>query len=158
MNENVDDLEKAIKVIATIPEKSDQDEDEQDKPNEAVLTPAASPMPTMLGESSDKLSKMLKNVLQAKVMRHLLLIIMCPFVNTLSVFVRQDYFDVIESNGKAEERFIFLFKTRMFITEINKNISESQRTYNVRKIVKVSQFCQRRALACANALLAYTFA
>lgn len=52
----------------------------------------------------------------------------------------KDFFDVIESNGKAEERFIFLFKKRMFITEINKNISESQRTYNVKKIVKVRPF------------------
>ena len=84
MNENVDDLEKAIKVIATIPEKSDQteeDETEQEKKEEenAAVAPARSPLPAVLGETSDKLSQMLKNVLQAKVIRHLLLI-MCVFV------------------------------------------------------------------------------
>ena len=89
MNENVDDLEKAIKVIATIPEKGDQPEEptvEQDAKEEADsgLAAAKSPLPAVLGEASDKLSQMLKNVLQAKVTRHLLLI-MCARVNTLSV-------------------------------------------------------------------------
>lgn len=73
----MDDLEKAIKVIGAIPEKSDQEEEadsvEEVSSSTAGTRPAASPLPTVLGESSDKLSKMLKNVLQDKVSpRHLL--------------------------------------------------------------------------------------
>lgn len=72
MEENVDDLERAIKVIATIPEaKPDLDEqpeeqslDQQKQEEEPFPRPSS-------GESSaeptDRLSKMLKNVLQAKV-------------------------------------------------------------------------------------------
>lgn len=74
MEENVVDLEKAIKVIGAIPEKGDQDDDDDEKEGErsssspvAGTRPAASLLPTVLGESSDKLSKMLKNVLQDKV-------------------------------------------------------------------------------------------
>ena len=79
MEENVDDLEKAVKVIAAIPEKTDRsdvDDEEEKRGNGGAgeasssgtgARPAASPLPTVLGESSDKLSKMLKNVLQAKV-------------------------------------------------------------------------------------------
>lgn len=79
MEENVDDLEKAVKVIAAIPEKTDRSDvdDEEEKGGDGGAgeasssgtgaRPAASPLPTVLGESSDKLSKMLKNVLQAKV-------------------------------------------------------------------------------------------
>lgn len=70
----MDDLEKAIKVIGAIPDKSEQDEDEEEGASvgeststTAATRPAVSPMPTVLGESSDKLSKMLKNVLQDKV-------------------------------------------------------------------------------------------
>lgn len=76
------DLEKAVKVIAAIPEKTDRSEEEEEKKGDEKTgetsspgtRPAASPLPTVLGESSDKLSKMLKNVLQAKVSpaRHLL--------------------------------------------------------------------------------------
>ena len=77
MEENVDDLEKAIKVIATIPEKSAPTEDDEDDvimtksddgPNDAKETARNLVSPTgLLGEPTDKLSKMLKNVLQAKV-------------------------------------------------------------------------------------------
>lgn len=84
MNENVDDLEKALKVIAVLPEKTNTEEpsggEEKSAAEEALqdeassVRPAVSPLPSLLGESSDKLSRMLKNVLQAKVRRHLLLI------------------------------------------------------------------------------------
>lgn len=82
MNENVDDLEKALKVIAVLPEKTEElaEGEEKSAAEEAVqgeassVRPAVSPLPSLLGESSDKLSRMLKNVLQAKVRRHLLLI------------------------------------------------------------------------------------
>ncbi|OTF74202.1 hypothetical protein BLA29_008210, partial [Euroglyphus maynei] len=51
----------------------------------------------------------------------------------------KDFFDVIDTDGTVRERFIFFFKSRMFITEINKNLSADQRTYNVEKIIKLPE-------------------
>jgi hypothetical protein len=46
---------------------------------------------------------------------------------------------VTDSEGNTNERFVFLFRGRMFITDVNKGISSDQRTYNVKKIIKVYQ-------------------
>lgn len=81
MDENVDDLEKAVKVIATISERDGATGDSSD------ATPSTSPAPPvgeaekksnetetdkpskspLDAEGGDKLSKMLKNVMRAKV-------------------------------------------------------------------------------------------
>lgn len=143
MDVNVEDLEKAVKLIATIPDKTDDDDDDnatedldqdvnlEEKKDEITSLqqqqPTSNNNKTALTESSEKLSKMLKNVLQAK-----------------------DYFDVIDSEGKKNERFIFLFKTSLFITQINKNISESQRSYEQKQKVKVSLFLFRVKILTIN--------
>lgn len=139
MDENVDDLEKAVKLIATIAVKNLDNENSNEETFErAELKPGDF---NLSEESSEKLSQLLKSVLQAKVRcsivwNHadsssiLLIVLLSP----------KDNFDVVESDGKENERFIFLFKSRMFLTEINKNISESERTYNVKKIIKVHVF------------------
>lgn len=115
LEEPVDDIEKGIKEIETILAKANEEDSEPMEVEPETDVPVLSS--PSLSASNDKLSSKLKNVLRAK-----------------------EFFDVIESDGKKNERLVFLFKTRMFISEINKNpISESQRTYNIQQIVKLNE-------------------
>ncbi|XP_075678853.1 obscurin isoform X3 [Dermatophagoides pteronyssinus] len=118
LDEDVSDLEKAIKLIAAIPDADidDEDNDDSKKPIDTTTLDKNINDFNLPTGSSEKLSNLLKNVLQAK-----------------------DFFDVIDTDGNVRERFIFFFKSRMFITEINKNLSADQRTYNVEKIIKLPQ-------------------
>ena len=67
MDENVDELEKAIKVIGTISERQEVPRDDNEE-EEDVKDSDNKPSDTTK-EASDKLSRLLKNVMQAKVMK-----------------------------------------------------------------------------------------
>ncbi|GAB6018703.1 hypothetical protein CHUAL_000380 [Chamberlinius hualienensis] len=49
----------------------------------------------------------------------------------------QDWFTITDSSGRSKERYLFLFKSRIFVTKVRK-LSENQSSYILKDIIKLS--------------------